>query len=163
MEQVIEKKKSKINLPLGQRILKSKFKKITHETLRERFACDKITDKFKEKAMQEAKTFAKKWGGFKKYWTFEDDHACNCIWAKYNNFFTMGHCFESFRYEVCDVTFVPLEKYAEDIIPYRCLESVEEARKLGISEFNVAFPEIGRDPIIIGYVGKTMFEIDMWE
>lgn len=46
--------------------------------------------------------------------------------------------------------------------PYGALIAIEEAKNLGLETFEIYFPTIGKDPVIIGYKFGIMYEIFSW-
>lgn len=153
---------SEKDMPWGQRLLRNGFKPITVKDLRAAFCCDQITEQEKEAARQRllrrlpkhAKVSDVYSGGF---WR----RVCVAPWSKGDHE----------RYKICVLAEKPLESYMDQLIPDRCLQSVARAKKLGITDFQVMYPEMQdvplprfTAPIIIGKVSKdTWAEIDRWE
>jgi len=165
------------SLPKGQRFVKSGFKSITMAQLRERLGVN---------AMNKSPATDHRWK-----WLEGKGLDMSTV-DKIVTTMAFSTMMDSFRvyfkdgtnqhYSPMDVkretsVIVKLEAlstYVRDEIPARCLQSVKRAKRMGLSQFHVAFPVMEevpqRDPIILakweGKVGEensVYLEIDMWE
>lgn len=153
----------KAGLPLGQKCLAEGFRRITAADLRARFGADAVEDKSIEDAKR---AIIARHPGKQKQWRFQVGY--NVVrghgrWWLYDEEPTMR----------VRVLFESLDSYVSDTIPERCLLSVARAKRIGVTNFQVAYPATEKmrlsDPVIVGLIPTgdvrefEMVEIDMWE
>jgi len=65
------------------------------------------------------------------------------------------------------IRYSKLNDYMEDVIPQYCLDQIEEAKKIGMDNFEVAYPVVEDvkqpDPVIISKVGDKMIWVTFYE
>jgi len=71
-----------------------------------------------------------------------------------------------FRKQV-NLVFCKLDEYMEDAIPQYCINQIEEAKALGLDNFEVVYPVIEEvkqpDPVIISKLGDKMIWVTFYE
>lgn len=158
----------------GQHILKAGFKETSEHELEKYFACDAVTRSFNERAEKRAYDKLRKRhpGKFIKIHPFRPDSMSRgTLILVYEKQEDVGSHSEIDRIDIeplrCEVKCEAIDEYMRSEIPGSCLEKVEEAKKLGINDFTVAYPVMKklprRDPVVIGRFHKKWIWIDMWE
>jgi len=178
------------DLPMGQRLLKEGFKETNIQKMREIFACDAITEKYRQDFLAEVKKKYKNPKYMEVTFHFSSsesyDNASNFI--KHGNSFTVGYrtditkgwfgnYIQATRYEIFEFTEKCILK-RETVdgymgkIPEQALKNMKIAKDIGIKKFWVFYPAVEdipeKDPILVGVIPNldnttTMVELYYWE
>jgi len=74
--------------------------------------------------------------------------------------------FSSHRYQVT-IKYQKIDEYMEDTIPQYCLDQIEQAKQIGMDNFEVAYPVVEEvkqpDPVIISRLGDKMIWVTFYE
>lgn len=154
-----------LTLPMGQRLLRAGFKPVTPATLFRKLGCHEIQRLEDQAALAEAKAKV----------LAEHPQACGittevtAMWVAVHyrtrpGMFGEGGRILGDRRQVA-LHYIPLDHYVDQVIPDEILARVDQARQLGVTEFQVVVPmvtERKRDPAVIGRLGGELILIGLW-
>jgi hypothetical protein len=143
-------------VPIGQKCLKSGFKRVTERELYDRLGCEASTIREMDKAVERLAT---RHHGLIKRIKKEPDYG----------YVSFPHAFSSDdteHYIKCFLAYESFDSYMREVIPDHCLKSVDKAKEIGLSEFKIAYATHveNRELIIVGMLPDgSMVEIDSWK
>lgn len=156
-------------LPLGQRLLRAGFPRITSEDLRQRLGCDEI-QKLENDMIRNRILEAEQKAHPNLHVRVVDDPRSGWYSTEKRPswwpFFVEIGMHET--KVMCTIEFVTLDAYVAQEIPSEALTRVAKAKEIGVENFLVAYPVLKRaeraDPIIVGTLAdKQMVLVASWK
>jgi len=153
-------------LPLGQRLLRAGFPRITNADLHRELGCDEIATLENSMIRDRLQSDAVEKSPGRRVHIEECDTYYRAVVTAWGPFEFTGRS-QYAQKVTCNVSQVPLDDYVAGTVPDAALKRIAVARHLGVTEFAVCFPIIGKveraDPIVVGLLGKQMIRVAEWK